>query len=140
MSTAKLVSLILLVTFVAMSFVPYGEKNNPKTPPSQTLQAPKEVMEIFKKACFDCHSNETKWPWYSSVFPLSWSIKDHVKNGRRSLNFSIWNTYSQEKQQELKESIYRKAGTIMPLAEYILFHPEAKLTKEEIKKVKNWAE
>jgi hypothetical protein len=137
--TTKMVLSILIGVFVLMSLVPYAQKTNPKTDAKLSIKAPDDIMAIFKKSCYDCHSNQTRWPWYSSIFPLSWSISDHVKVGRARLNFDIWQTYSKEKQQKLKDEIFRKTGTIMPLVDYLWFHPDAKLTKEEIKKVRNWA-
>jgi hypothetical protein len=122
-----------------MSLIPYGEKTNPPVDPSLTIKAPQNIMAIFKRSCFDCHSNQTQWPWYSSVFPLSWSIYEHVKNGRASMNFNKWNSYSQEKQEKLREAIARKVGTIMPLKEYLWFHSDAKITKKERQIVQDWA-
>ena len=139
MSSFKMVISILVGLFVVMSLLPYGEKTNPKTNPDLALKAPQKVMRILKKSCYDCHSNQTKWPWYSSIFPLSWSIKDHVKNGRLALNFDIWNSYSKEKQQQKKQKIYTKTGTTMPVASYLWFHKDAKLSKDEIKIIKDWA-
>ncbi len=139
MSTGKLVTGILIGTFVLMSLIPYGEKTNPPVDEKLTLKAPKEVMDIFKRSCFDCHSNRTKWPWYSSVFPMSWSVRDHVKNGRMALNFDLWNSYTQEKQKKLRQSIARKTGSTMPLADYLWIHIDAKLTKDEIKIIRDWA-
>jgi hypothetical protein len=137
--SAKLVWGILIATFVIMSLIPYGERTNPPVDEKLALKAPKDVDAIFKRACYDCHSNQTKWPWYSYVFPLSWSIKDHVKVGRARLNFDKWYSYSEEKRLKLRDGIFRKTGTIMPLVEYVLFHSEAKLSKEDIKKVRDWA-
>ncbi len=139
MSTAKSVGLILLIVFFVMSLLPYGERSNPKTDPALALDAPKEVVEIFEYSCYDCHSNRTKWPWYSYVFPLSWSIKDHVKNGRTSLNFDIWNTYDEEKRQKLKFEIARRSGVTMPLGQYLWFHKDAKIIQKEKETIQNWA-
>ncbi|NPA66881.1 MAG: heme-binding domain-containing protein [Epsilonproteobacteria bacterium] len=139
MSTGKLVSGILVGTFVLMSLIPYGEKTNPPVDEKLTLKAPKEVMDIFQRSCFDCHSNRTKWPWYSSVFPMSWSVRDHVKNGRTALNFDKWNSYSKEKQAKLRQNIATKAGRTMPLADYLWLHEDAKLTKSELETIQKWA-
>jgi hypothetical protein len=136
--SAKLTWSILIATFVLMSLIPYGEKTNPPVDEKLTLKAPKEVMEIFKRSCYDCHSNQTRWPWYSSVFPFSWSIKEHVKVGRAYLNFDKWYGYDKEKKEKLLNEIYRKTGTLMPLSEYLWFHSEAKLSKQEIQKVRDW--
>ena len=139
MQTFKLVSSILIGLFVLVSLIPYGEKTNPKTDPALAVEAPQEVMQIFKRSCYDCHSNQTKWPWYSNVFPLAWSIKDHVKNGRTSLNFDIWKQYSDEKRQKLRYAIGQKTGVSMPLGQYLWFHDDAKLSKKEIQMIQDWA-
>ena len=139
MSTGKLVTGILIGTFVLMSLIPYGEKTNPPVDEKLTLKAPKEVMDIFKRSCFDCHSNRTKWPWYSSVFPMSWSVRDHVKNGRMALNFDLWSSYTQEKQKKLRQKIATKTGITMPLVDYLWLHKEAKLSQKDRDIVKEWA-
>jgi len=141
MSTFKLVSGILLAIFVLFSLLPYGEKTNPKVDPKLTLQAPKPVMDILKRSCYDCHSNQTKWPWYSSVFPMSWSVMDHVKNGRRALNFDLWNKYEEEKRWEALEEIVEKTKAHkMPLPSYLWLHSEAKLTKKDLQILEEWAQ
>jgi len=141
MSTFKLVSSILVGTFVLFSLIPYGEKTNPPVDKNLTLQAPKEVMSILKRSCYDCHSNQTKWPFYSSIFPMSWSIADHVKNGRRALNFDLWKQYDEEKRWEYLEEIVDKTkAKQMPLPSYLWLHADAKLSKKDIKTLDNWAQ
>lgn len=139
MKTVKLVLSILIGVFVFFSLIPYGERTNPEVDEKLTLHAPEDVLKPLKRSCYDCHSNQTRWPWYSYVFPLAWSVKDHVKNGRAALNFDKWYAYSEEKRQELKNDIYNKTGVTMPLKQYVWFHKEAKLSKDEIEKIKNWA-
>ncbi len=139
MQTLKTVVAIIVVVFTLLSLLPYGERTNPKSDPSLAIDAPKDVMKILQKSCYDCHSNQTKWPWYSYVFPLAWSIKDHVKNGRASLNFDEWKRYSKEKQQKLLYSIAQKTGTTMPLKQYLWFHKDAKLSKAEVERIRKWA-
>ena len=139
MRTLKIMLPILIVLFVIMSLLPYGKRENPKSDPSLALDAPKEVEKIFKRSCYDCHSNHTRWPWYSYVFPLSWSVMDHVKNGRAALNFDTWKSYSEEKRKKLKASIATKSGVTMPLKSYLWFHKDAKLSKEEVEIIRKWA-
>ncbi len=139
MNTLKILLPTLVGLFVLMSLLPYGTRENPKTDPSLSLKAPKEVMEIFKRSCYDCHSNQTRWPWYSYVFPMSWSVMDHVKNGRLALNFDEWNSYSQKKKFKLKDAIAQKTGTTMPLKDYLWAHSEAKISKKEKEIVEKWA-
>ena len=102
------------------------------------IKAPIEIMTIFKNSCYDCHSNEVKWPWYSQVAPFSWTITNHVDNGRDWLNFSIWETYTDEEKEKRLKGIYRTAYAIMPLPTYIWLHKEADLTKEQRNLIRDW--
>ena len=81
------------VVFLLIQFVPV-ERTNP--PVTGEVEAADPVMEALRNACYDCHSNETRWPWYSRVAPLSWRIAEHVRIGRRNLNFSEWQGMSAE--------------------------------------------
>ena len=85
------------------------------------------VRELAVRACFDCHSNQTRWPWYSHVAPMSWLVQDHVDEGRRELNFSDWNRGSSEA-DEAAETVRDRE---MPPQSYLLLHPEARLTDAE---------
>ena len=87
-----------------------------------------ETRALAKRACFDCHSNETRWPWYASVAPASWIIRDHVSEGRRKLNFSTWPGGVREV-DEIGEVLSKGE---MPLWDYALLHPEARLTPQEM--------
>lgn len=99
-----------------------------------------EVGGKVKRACGDCHSNETNWPWYSYVPPVSGWIHKHVREGQRELNFSDWETYSKSKRRRELESI---CGVIssdrMPPASYTLLHPQATLSIQEKKAICSWA-
>ena len=85
------------------------------------------TRDLAKRACFDCHSNETTWPWYSYVAPVSLRVADHVNEGRERLNFSDW-TRPNEDYEEIEKQITRN---FMPLSDYLLMHAEAKLSAEE---------
>jgi hypothetical protein len=85
------------------------------------------TRELAVRACFDCHSNETKWPWYASVAPISWRVQDHVDEGREKLNFSEWD----RPQEEAEEAAEVVAEGEMPLWDYLLVHAEARLTADE---------
>ncbi len=131
---------IIVLVFVIFQFIPYGkEKTNPKVDKTLEVKVPENVMKLFKKSCYDCHSNETKWPWWSYVAPASWSISDDVKGGRKALNFSIWNSYTPKKQEKLKKEIYRTVAGPMPLPQYTWVHKNAKLSKNDIEVIRNWA-
>lgn len=131
-------TLIVLFSLFALSQLIQIEKLNPKTDPSLEIQAPKEVMTILRKACYDCHSNETSWPWYSNIAPVSWMIEKHVEEGRAWVNYSLWNTYSQEEQDKKLKETFRAIYVAMPPSDYMSMHEKANLTKSERKLVRDW--
>ncbi len=124
----KKIILALVILFVLIQFIPYGKSHlNPEVVAEPQWDSPK-TKETFMKACGDCHSNETKWPWYSSIAPLSWSIFHHVEEGREHFNISMWGKQEKNNGDEAVEEV--EEGE-MPLKSYLLAHPEAKLTTEE---------
>ena len=126
--------ILLLMQLVKIEIPP-----PPKAALADEIVAPKEVMAILKKACYDCHSNHTDWPWYSDIAPLSFEVRGHVKNGRSWLNFTIWNQYDDKKKQERYKGVIKTIDIKMPIPAYIMTHPEAKLTRDERELIKKWA-
>jgi len=112
----------------------------PKAGPKDEIKAPKKIMALLKKSCYDCHSNHTRWPWYSHIAPVSWEIHSHVRDGRAWLNFSIWNRYSEEKKQKLYKGIAKSIDWQMPPADYMWIHKNARLSPEERQEIKAWAQ
>lgn len=119
--------LAILAIFLIIQLVPFGRQyDNP--PILQEPQWPSpESLEIARRACFDCHSHETVWPWYSKIAPVSWLIIRDVQNGREHLNFSDWSNAGHDA-EEIGEVIFEGE---MPLLRYTLLHPEARLTAAE---------
>lgn len=121
----------LLLVFVALGaaiqLVPYGRSHQNPPVVSEPAWATPETRALAKRACFDCHSNETTWPWYSNIAPISWGVQRHVNEGRRTLNFSEWN----RPQREADEAAEEVAEGEMPPGYYLLVHPEARLTDAE---------
>ena len=130
---------VLAVIFILMQFIPSYEKKNPKTDKSKEIEAPKEVKAVFRRSCYDCHSNETRWPWYADVAPMKWVVRRDVEQGRKALNFSLWKEYPQKRREELKKRIFRSVNLAMPLPQYLWLHPDAKLTQKDKDIVQNWA-
>ncbi|WP_122893398.1 heme-binding domain-containing protein [Arcobacter peruensis] len=129
--------LIFLIVFIVMQFI-QTEQSNEAIVKDNEIKAPLEVYTILKQSCYDCHSDNVKWPWYSKIAPASWIISSHVNSGRDALNFSQWETYTkEEKEKELKD-IYRTVYAVMPLPSYIWLHPEADLTKEQRSLIRKW--
>ena len=95
-------------------------------------------MAVFKRSCYDCHSNQVVVPWYSSIAPGSFYIEKHVDLGRKWLNFSEWENYTEKEKDDKLKGIFRTVYAAMPLSSYLLLHKEAKLSKEEIKMIRDW--
>ena len=129
---------ILAVVFVIIQFIPV-DRSNP--PVEAEVPASPEVRQVLRRACYDCHSNETVWPWYSRVAPVSWLVARDVHEGREHLNFSTWNRISTQDQVEaLHESWEEVAEGEMPLWLYLPPHPEARLTDRDRASLRSWAE
>ena len=117
------------------------EKTNPPIEDSIALKAATPLMHVLKKSCFDCHSYETKWPWYAQIAPLSWSIVSHVNDGREALNFSEWKKIPKKiKIKRLKRMKQTTNNGMMPLSSYLLLHKEATLTSEDKTLIKAWCD
>jgi len=117
---------VILVTAIAIQLIPYGKNHaNPPVVREPSWNSP-ATQELAKLACFDCHSNETVWPWYSKIAPVSWLVYWDVVEGRRHLNFSDWKGGSGKHEQpdELTKEVIE--GEMPPL-QYVIAHPEAKL-------------
>ena len=128
---------IVLVVFIGLQFIP-STIDNPTTPKNLEIKVTPQLMSIFKRSCYDCHSNEVKIPWYSSIAPVSLYVKGHVDLGRKWLNFSTWELYTPKQKDEKLKGIFRTVYKAMPLESYITMHKEAKLTKQEIKLIRDW--
>lgn len=118
---------------------------NPPIDESRTLQAKAqiqpEVYAIMERACNDCHSNKTTWPWYSQVTPVSWYLARHVDQGRRELNISDWAKYDNKRATRKLDEICEQVKTgEMPIKSYLLIHPSAKLSDADKQALCNWAE
>ncbi|WP_457598464.1 heme-binding domain-containing protein [Hydrogenimonas sp.] len=137
MSAGKMLGLFFLAGLLLIQLIPY-ERSNPESDPGMEIEAPPEVMAIFKRSCYDCHSNETKWPWYSAIAPVKWFVARDVKVGRQWLNFSEWKNYDEKRRAKLKEMIFVAVGLAMPLGTYVKAHPEAALTREDRERIRAW--
>lgn len=130
-------SLVFVLLLIALRFAGPGRHNPPEGAP---LQAPAEVTAILERACFDCHSNLTVWPWYSHLPGFSYVIEGHVEKGRMNLNFSEWGNYPDGWRDKLVgEIIDEIAEGEMPLAGYLKLHPEAAVSGADMNVLKAWA-
>jgi hypothetical protein len=129
--------LLVVAAFLAIQLVPV-ERTNP--PVETEVPAPPEVRAVLRRACYDCHSHETRWPWYSRVAPASWLIGHDVREGREELNFSTWNRLASKKQvKAMQESWEEVEEGEMPPWFYLPPHPEARLSPEDREVLRAWA-
>lgn len=134
----------MLVILVLIQFYPYEKPMVNIDNPNDLLKnnkAPKSVANLLKSSCYDCHSYETTFPWYSNIAPVKWLVYNDINKGREELNFSEWNIINKDDKAEILDDI----STVlldeeMPLKKYILLHPEAKLSLEDRENIANWAE
>ena len=133
MSTKKLrslyLSIILIIVLVLfIQLIPYGKNHANPALLSEPKWDSSQTRSLAQRACFDCHSNETVWPWYSNVAPVSWLIYRDVEEGRRKMNFSDWGTYFLKESNEIA-SVLNEGE--MPPVQYLLMHKTARLSAAE---------
>ena len=128
---------LLLVAFIGIQFVPVDRSNPPVT---MDVPAPPEVLAVLRESCYDCHSHEVRWPWYSYVAPVSWLVARDVRMGRHDLNFSIWDQYSAKKRaHKIEECLELAEAGEMPLPIYLITHADARLTTQDLGALRAWA-
>ncbi len=135
--------IIGLILFLILAQFIRIDKTNPEVNIDLDLinveSADPSISTLLKANCYDCHSNESKYPWYTNVAPVSWWIKRHINNARGSLNFSEWANYSpQEKSDHAAESALKVEKKWMPISSYKIAHPEARMSDEEVTKLSHW--
>ncbi|MFC0344706.1 heme-binding domain-containing protein [Epilithonimonas hispanica] len=138
----KKILIVLLVAFIIIQFFPI-DKTNPATNDGMDFlkikNTPEPIANIIKNSCYDCHSNETEYPFYSNIQPVAWLLKNHIDEGRKELNFSTFATYEPKRQaHKLEEATEYVEQKKMPLESYILGHQDAKLTDEQRKQLADY--
>jgi hypothetical protein len=138
----KKIIYVLLAVLVLIQFFRPVKNIAPVTTNSNAIDQvyilPENVKGILQKACFDCHSNTTKYPWYANIQPIAWWMDDHVNEGKGELNFSIFGSYTLKKQDHKLEEISEQIVDEMPLLSYTIAHKEAKLSKVEKEELTLW--
>ena len=141
MTKKKIALLIVLVLLGIQAIRPSRAipKVNPADDFVKIYPGDKATKELFKAACYDCHSYETKYPWYAEIAPVSWIVQDHVRHGRSHLNFSEWGTRGKAKRAHaLEEMVEETLEGEMPLKAYVNMHPEARLDSAQERKLVAW--
>jgi hypothetical protein len=137
----KIFAAILAIAFVVIQFF-QPEKNIGEINEDHIFrqeQLPENLQQILSNACFDCHSNNTNYPWYNQVAPVSWMLSKHVINGKDELNFSEWGKLDAYDKivalEDIRQEVEQKT---MPLKGYVAMHKEAKLSEEQVAALLDW--
>lgn len=135
MKTIKIIALILLVVFVGIQFVPTELNQSnivPKTDFMLVNKVPNTIKNKLQVSCYDCHSNNTTYPWYNKVQPVAWLLENHIKDAKAELNFSNWDSLSnRRKGSKLRSIIKQIESDEMPLTSYTLIHRNAIFSEPE---------
>ena len=137
-------ALVLIVGAAAIQ-VARPARTNPPIDPGRTLMAvthaPADVQSVLERGCRDCHSHETRWPWYSNVAPVSWLVIDDVNHGRRHFNYSDWAQYDRDKMPQLLKDICEQTRKgEMPLPSYLWVHPDSRLSDRDVSLLCDWSD
>ena len=144
MSLTKKILVAIGIVFIAIQFIqPAHNKSGQEliTDISKIVIISDSVQAILKNACYDCHSNNTNYPWYSNIQPMGWLMANHIKQGKKALNFSEFGSYSQRRQLSKLNGIANSIrDDIMPLSSYKLMHKNAQLSTNEKTLIINWVQ
>jgi hypothetical protein len=139
----KRIVLGLVIVFAGMQLV-RPDRTNPPLNAAQSVQVaaavPADVDRVLRRACYDCHSSETRWPWYSGIAPMAWGVANHVQEGRAQFSFSEWGSYPARKRVAVLEKICDEVREgRMPLKQYLWLHRDATLSEADWKSVCDWS-
>jgi hypothetical protein len=140
----KTIWISLVVIFIVIQLIPSGRPDVIKDNPNdliRNVQVPEKVQQMLRAACYDCHSNESIYPWYAYVAPVSFLVSRDIRVGREELNFSDWKTFDKIEQAKLLDKITEEVDEgEMPMAIYPPLHPEAKLSADDRQRIIDWAD
>tara|TARA_R100000935_G_C2837459_1_gene168958 strand:+ start:1920 stop:2372 length:453 start_codon:yes stop_codon:yes gene_type:complete len=131
----KIIALVLLVAFIGIQFMPANRNQSNVVPDTDFMvvnNVPANIENKIQVSCYDCHSNNTAYPWYNKVQPVAWFLEDHIKEGKAELNFNEWDEYSdRRKNSKLRSIISQIEDDKMPLDSYTIIHADAKFSEDE---------
>lgn len=137
MKFLKILAVLLMICFAGIQFIPTTLNQNNLVSKNDFLlvnNTPKKINKLLNKACYDCHSNNTVYPWYNNIQPFTWLINKHIVEGKKELNFSQWNELSQRRKVSKLRSIVKQIEqNKMPLNSYTILHKDSNLTSEDKK-------
>ena len=141
--TLKILAVVIVAAIIVLQFFAI-DKTNPAVVRAERLEAttvvPPDISLIIGRSCNDCHSNQTIYPWYANFQPMGWLLKSHIDDGRRQMNFSIWNTYQPKRRSKKLEQICEQIESKeMPLPSYLWIHRDAMLSENDSRALCDWA-
>ena len=135
MKIVKIITLVLLVAFVGIQFIPTTRNQSDLIPETDFMlvnKVPETIQKKLQVSCYDCHSNNTKYPWYNKIQPVTWFLENHIEEGKAELNFNEWDSLSnRRKKSKLRSIIKQIESGEMPLESYTLIHKDATFTEAE---------
>ena len=144
MKKTRKVILVLLAIFILIQFFPTKRNQSDEilaTDFTKTFEVPMSIQKMLKKSCYDCHSNNTIYPWYNKVQPVSWLLERHINEAKGELNFSEFGGYSKRRQKaKLKSIVSQIKDNVMPLNTYTLMHRDAIFSKKQKQEIMEWME
>jgi hypothetical protein len=143
MKHVKMLIAILGVAFLAVQFI-RPAKNRSQPPPGSRMESgfhvPEHVMQVFRRSCFDCHSDSTVYPWYAEIQPVGWWLNSHIQDGKRQFDFDRFASYRPMRQYgKFKDLVQQLQQDEMPLGSYLFIHRYARLTSDEKEEVIRWS-
>ena len=142
MKLLKRIGIVMLVVLVGIQFIPFRTNQDKAVPLSDfivTNKVPENIGHILRTSCYNCHSNNTEYPWYSRVQPVGWFLQNHINKGKAELNFSEFGSYSVRKQKSKLSSMANQIEkNEMPLTSYTFIHREARLSLDNKKMLINY--
>ncbi|WP_034918989.1 heme-binding domain-containing protein [Gillisia sp. CAL575] len=142
MKILKVIATIALTALIGIQFIPTSRNQSDVVPVTDFINnynPPKEVASILRTSCYDCHSNNTNYPWYNKIQPVAWYLEDHVSHGKEEFNFSEFGDYSdRRKKSKLKSLLRQVEQDEMPLDPYTLIHSDAKISESEKELLLGW--
>jgi hypothetical protein len=142
MKIVKNIVLVLLVAFVGIQFIPTKRNQSDTIPVTDFIlvnNVPNNIKRKLQVSCYDCHSNNTNYPWYNKTQPVAWFLEDHIKEGKSELNFSEWDSLSnRRKASKLRSIIKQIESNKMPLESYTSIHKDAEFSEEEKSTIIKW--
>ncbi len=142
MKILKIIAIALFVGFLGIQFIPTLRNQSDVVPETDFMlvnNVPENIQKKLQVSCYDCHSNNTQYPWYNKIQPVAWFLEKHIKEGKKELNFSEWTHYSdRRKKSKLKSIISQIEDNEMPLDSYTLIHKDAIFSEIEKQEIIKW--